>query len=180
VYRILAINPGSTSTKVSVYEDEKELFVDVISHSDEELSKYNRIQDQYSFRKSVVVKLLFNNNIDIKNLDAVVGRGGLLLPVKSGAYKVNECMVNRLKNNPISEHASNLGALIAYDIAREINIAAYIYDSVAVDELIPYAKVTGIPEIERMSHGHALNMRAAAMKISRKLGKKYTDLLWPI
>lgn len=175
MYRILAINPGSTSTKVSVYEDEKELFVDVISHSDEELSKYNRIQDQYSFRKGVVVKLLFNNNIDIKDLDAVVGRGGLLLPVKSGAYKVNECMVNRLKNNPINEHASNLGALIAYDIAREINIVAYIYDSVAVDELIPYAKVTGIPEIERMSHGHALNMRAAAMKISKKLGKKYTD-----
>lgn len=175
MYKILAINPGSTSTKVSVYEDEEELFVEVISHSDEELLKYDRIQDQYSFRKSVVEKLLSDNNFDIKKLDAVVGRGGLLLPVKSGAYKVNECMINRLKNNPISEHASNLGGLIAYDIARENGIGAYIYDSVAVDELMPYAKVTGIPEIERMSHGHSLNMRAAAIKTSKKLDKQYSD-----
>jgi butyrate kinase len=84
-------------------------------------------------------------------------------------------MINRLKDNPISEHASNLGGLIAYDIAIESGICAYIYDSVAVDELIPYAKVTGIPEIERMSHGHALNMRAAAIKTSKKIGKKYSD-----
>jgi len=175
VYKILAINPGSTSTKVSVYDDEKEIFLKVISHSDEELSKYDRIQDQYSFRKDLVVKLLSENNINIKGINAVVGRGGLLLPLKSGAYKVNQCMINRLKNNPIIEHASNLGGLIAHDIAIDNNIDSYIYDSVAVDELIPYAKVTGIPDIERMSHGHALNMRAAAIKISKKLNKKYSD-----
>jgi len=175
VYKILAINPGSTSTKVSVYEDENELFVNVINHNDEELSKFNRIQDQYSFRKDLVVKLLLDNKIDIIDLNAVVGRGGLLLPVKSGAYKVNKCMIDRLKNNPLSEHASNLGGLIAYDIAIDNKIDAYIYDSVAVDELIPYARVTGIPKIERLSHGHALNMRAAAIKISKKLNKKYKD-----
>jgi len=175
MYKILAINPGSTSTKISVYEDEEELFVEVLRHSDEELSTFNHVQDQYSYRKNVVMELLVKNNIDIKKINAVVGRGGLLAPVKSGAYKVNECMVNRLKNNPFSEHASNLGALIAYDIAKEIGVNAYIYDSVAVDELQPFAKVTGIPEIGRLSHGHALNMRAAAIKTAKKLEKNYVD-----
>jgi len=175
MYKILAINPGSTSTKISVYEDEKELFVEVLRHSDEELSKFDRVQDQYSFRESVVKEILLNNKFDIKKLNAVVGRGGLLTAVKSGAYKVNDCMVDRLKNKPFIEHASNLGALIAYDIAKDAGIDAYIYDSVAVDELQPYAKVTGIPEIERLSHGHALNMRAAALKTSEKLCKNYAD-----
>lgn len=175
MYKILAINPGSTSTKISVYEDEEELFVEVLRHSGEELSKFEHVQDQYSFRESVVKDVLANNKFDIKKLNAVVGRGGLLEAVKSGAYKVNECMVNRLKNKPFTEHASNLGALIAYDIARDAEINAYIYDSVAVDELQPYAKVTGIPEIERLSHGHALNMRAAAIKTSKKIGKDYSD-----
>jgi len=95
----------------------------------------------------------------------------LLTAVKSGAYKVNDCMVDRLINKPFIEHASNLGALIAYDIAKDAGIDAYIYDSVAVDELQPYAKVTGIPEIERLSHGHALNMRAAALKTSENYVK---------
>lgn len=175
MYKILAINPGSTSTKVSVYDDEEELFVEVLRHSDEELSKFDRVQDQYSFRKNVVMELLIKNSIDINKINAVVGRGGLLAPVKSGAYKVNEFMVNRLKNNPIAEHASNLGGLIAYDIAKEAGINSYIYDSVAVDELQPYAKVTGIPEIERPSHGHSLNMRAAAIKTAIKIGRNYED-----
>lgn len=175
MYKILAINPGSTSTKVSVYEDEKELFVQVLRHSDEKLSEFDRVQDQYGFRENVVKELLKKNDFDINKLDAVVGRGGLLAPVKSGAYIVNECMVDRLENNPVIEHASNLGALIAFDIAKEVGINAYIYDSVAVDELQPCAKVTGIPEIQRSSHGHALNMRAAAIKTANKLGKNYED-----
>lgn len=175
MYKILAINPGSTSTKVAIYEDEKELFIEVIRHSESELSKYDRIQDQYSFRKNVVKELLIKYNFNINNLSAIVGRGGLLKPVKSGAYSVNEIMVDRLMNNPLIEHASNLGALIANDLAKEIGIKAYIYDSVAVDELEPYAKVTGIPEIQRLSHGHALNMRAAALKTADSLNKPYND-----
>lgn len=176
MFKILAINPGSTSTKVAVYEDEKELFVESIKHSDDELSKYDRVQDQYNFRKNLVKELLIKNNISINELSAIVGRGGLLLPVKSGAYKVNETMVDRLMNKPIIEHASNLGALIAYDMAKDLNVEAYIYDSVAVDELEPYAKVTGVPEISRLSHGHALNMRAAAINVAEKLGRRYEDL----
>ena len=176
MFKILAINPGSTSTKVAVYEDEKELFVESIKHTDIELSKFDRVQDQYNFRKNLVKELLLKNNISLDELSAIVGRGGLLLPVKSGAYKVNEIMVDRLMNKPVIEHASNLGALIAYDLSKDLGIEAYIYDSVAVDELEPYAKVTGIPEIKRLSHGHALNMRAAAINVAGKLNKKYEDL----
>ena len=124
MYKILAINPGSTSTKISVYEDEVELFVEVLRHTDEELSKFDRVQDQYSFRENVVKEVLLNNKFDIKKLNAVVGRGGLLAAVKSGAYKVNECMIDRLKNKPFIEHASNLGALFVYDLARDAGIDA--------------------------------------------------------
>ncbi len=175
MYKILSINPGSTSTKIAVYEDEKPLFVESIQHSDSDLAGFARIQDQFEFRKNAVMNFLKTNNVSTSELSAIVGRGGLLPPVKSGAYRVNETMVDVLMNRPVLEHASNLAALIAYEMSKELNINAYIYDSIAVDELIDIARHTGLPEVDRVSLTHALNMRAAAIKTAQKLDKPYKD-----
>ena len=175
-YNILAINPGSTSTKLALYENDKEIFCNTLEHSAEEIEKYDKIQDQFEMRKNLVISSLLEKGYDIKSLSAVVGRGGMVPKVKSGAYKVNETMVNRLKFNPVIEHASNLGALIAYEIANEVNISAYIYDSVRVDELKDVARISGMPEIPRTSTSHALNSRAMAMKVAKTNGKKYSDM----
>ncbi|SKB38000.1 butyrate kinase [Acetoanaerobium noterae] len=175
-YNILAINPGSTSTKLALYENDKEIFCNTLEHSAEEIEKYDKIQDQFEMRKNLVISSLLEKGYDIKSLSAVVGRGGMVPKVKSGAYKVNETMVDRLKFNPVIEHASNLGALIAYEIANEVNISAYIYDSVRVDELKDVARISGMPEIPRTSTSHALNSRAMAMKVAKMNGKKYSDM----
>lgn len=175
-YKILVINPGSTSTKVALYEDEKEVFSNTLDHPAEEIEKYNKVQDQFEMRRDAVLSLLRNNGYDVNKLSAVVGRGGMLPAVKSGAYKVNDKMVDRLKNNPVVEHASNLGALIAYDIANIAGVSAYIYDSVRVDELNDIARISGMPDIKRASTSHALNSRAMAMKAAKKYGKKYSDM----
>lgn len=174
--RILAINPGSTSTKVALYADKEAIFVETLDHSVNELQKFEHVQDQFDFRKDVIVALLKDNDISLESLDAIVGRGGLLPPVKSGAYKVNDVMVDRLKNNPVVEHASNLGALIAYEMAEKLGIGAYIYDSVAVDEMSDVARISGMPEISRTSLSHALNARAMAYKVARKMEKKYEEM----
>lgn len=174
--RLLAINPGSTSTKVAVYADKQVLIVETLDHPVNEIRKFERIQDQFDFRKNVILDFLKANDIALETLDAIVGRGGLLPPVKSGAYKVNEAMIDRLKNRPIVEHASNLGALIAYEIAEKLEIEAYIYDSVAVDELSAIARISGMPLIARASLSHALNSRAMAHKYAEKIGKKYEEM----
>ncbi|HKL09848.1 MAG TPA: butyrate kinase, partial [Clostridia bacterium] len=135
--RVLAINPGSTSTKIAVYEEETLLFSQTLNHTNEELAPFEKVQDQFGMRKQAVLDFLEKNNFDLKTLSAVVGRGGVLPPVKSGAYGVNDVMIDRLKNNPIAEHASNLGALIASEIAKPLGIMACIYDSVSVDEFKP-------------------------------------------
>ncbi|HSQ87432.1 butyrate kinase [Romboutsia sp.] len=175
-YRILAINPGSTSTKIAVYDNEKQILVKGIDHPAEEIAKYDRVQDQFDMRKQEVLKVLSENNIEIDTLSAVVGRGGLLPPVKSGAYLVNGEMIDRLKNRPVVEHASNLGAIISYEIAKPLGINAYIYDSVAVDELTDVARLSGIKGMDRECLSHALNSRAMAMKYAKNNDKKYSDL----
>ena len=174
--RILTINPGSTSTKVALYADKQVMIVETLDHPVTELQKYEHVQDQFDFRKNVILDLLKKNDISLESLDAVVGRGGLLPPVKSGAYKVNEAMVDRLKNRPVVEHASNLGALIAYEIAEKLGIPAFIYDSVAVDEMNDIARISGMPAITRASLSHALNARAMAHKYAEKIGKKYEEM----
>lgn len=175
-FKILAINPGSTSTKVAVYEDNKEVFQKNIEHASEQLAKYDNIVDQFEMRYEEILNILRENNFDINELSAVVGRGGLLPPVKSGAYRVNEAMVNRLKYNPVVEHASNLAAIIASSISQKLGIESYIYDSVAVDELEAIARISGMKDIERKSFSHVLNMRAVAMKVSETIGKPYGEL----
>lgn len=174
--KILAINPGSTSTKIAVYDDTNEVFKKTIEHSNEALVQYKNIADQYGMRYDAIIGILNETGIKLDALSAVVGRGGLLPPVKSGAYRVNEAMCDRLMYSPILEHASNLGALIAYQIAKPLGIPAFIYDSVAIDELQDIARITGIAEIKRRSFSHALNMRAAAIKAAKALGKDYRDM----
>lgn len=174
--KVLAINPGSTSTKIALYEDEKELLVKTLDHPVEEIEKYEKIVDQFEMRKNVVLSFLKDNGYEVTILDAVVGRGGMLPPVKAGAYKVNELMVDRLRNRPLMEHASNLGAVIAYEIANTISKPAFIYDSVKVDELNPIARISGMPAIPRISTSHVLNSRAMAIKLAKKYNKKFNEM----
>ncbi len=173
--KILAINPGSTSTKIAIYDETEELFKKTIEHSSEEVGKYKNIVDQYDMRYEAIMKFLEEVNFDINCLSAVVGRGGILPPVKSGAYRVNDSMVERLTKRPVVEHASNLGAVISYAISKPLNIPAFIYDSIAVDELDDIARISGLADIKRESFIHTLNMRAAAIKIAKKLDKPYKD-----
>ena len=175
-YRILTINPGSTSTKIAVYDNEVQILVKGIDHRVEELEKYERIQDQFEMRKNEVLQALKENNIKLESISAVVGRGGLLPPVKSGAYLVNEEMIDRLVNRPVLEHASNLGAIISYEIAKPLGVNAYIYDSVAVDELTDIARLSGVKGMDRTCLSHALNSRAMAIKYAKNNNKKYEDL----
>lgn len=174
--RILAINPGSTSTKIAWYEDQKQIFSIGIDHPVAELEKFQRVQDQFAMRKEAIEAILEGQGLNYRSLNAVVGRGGLLPPVSSGAYRVNDAMVDRLTNRPLVEHASNLGALIAYAFATELSVPAYVYDPVAVNEMSEIAKISGMPEIERQSFSHALNARAMAMKTAKEIGKTYQEL----
>ncbi len=175
-YRILAINPGSTSTKISVFEDESELFTETLRHTSEELSPFNHITDQYEFRKSVIVDALNRHNILLDTLSIIVGRGGVLSPIESGVYLINEKLKEDLIHSRMGEHASNLGGLIASDLASMTNCNAYIADPVVVDELEPVARISGLPQLERVSIFHALNHKAIAKFYAREQGVKYEDL----
>lgn len=173
--RILAINPGSTSTKVAVYEDETPVFKKSIRHSADELSGFNSLPDQYDFRKQLVLQELTNENIPL-NFDAIVGRGGLVKPIEGGVYEVNEAMKHDIIH-ATRQHACNLGGLIAAELAQAIpGCKAYIADSVVTDELADVARVTGLPDMPRVSIFHALNQKAAAHKYAKSIGKRYEEL----
>ena len=175
--RILAINPGSTSTKIAVYEGNKNIFLKTLRHSSEELKDFAKITDQFAFRREIILKELIQANIDVSTIEAVVGRGGLVKPIPSGVYEVNEKMIEDLRAGVMGEHASNLGGLIAYDIARTQGKAkAYIADPVVVDELQDVARIAGHPLFERVSIFHALNQKAVARSYAKSLNKKYEDL----
>lgn len=174
--RILAINPGSTSTKIAVYDNENEVFETTLRHSTEEISKYETIFDQYDFRKDVILNALDENSINLSKLDAVVGRGGLLKPIAGGTYLVDEKMLEDLKVGVLGEHASNLGGVLAYEIATNLNIPSYIVDPVVVDEMDDVARISGMPELERKSIFHALNQKAVARRLAGDLDKEYADL----
>ncbi|MBX0358652.1 butyrate kinase [Halobacillus sp. Nhm2S1] len=174
-HRILVINPGSTSTKIGVFDDQEVVFEKTIRHTAEEISSYKRIIDQYEFRKRVILDELDREGINISKLSAVCGRGGLLRPIEGGTYEVNEAMLEDLKNGYNGEHASNLGGIIANEIAQGLNIGAYIVDPVVVDELHELARVSGVPEIPRKSIFHALNQKAVARRAAADLGLSYKD-----
>ena len=171
-YRVLVINPGSTSTKFAVYEDENPILVKGIEHNADEISKFNNILDQYEMRKEQIQKVLHENNIDLKTMDTIVGRCGGLPPVKSGAYKINDAMIERLRTNPTLDHASNLGAVISYSLANEIGVNSYIYDPVCVDECIDIARPSGLKGMDRHCLTHALNTRAMAIEYAKMNNKE--------
>lgn len=175
-YKLLVINPGSTSTKIGVYEDEKQVLEKTLRHSSEEIEKYATIYDEYEFRKSAVLQVLKDKAFDINSLDAVVGRGGLLKPIISGTYAVNEEMLKDLRVGIQGQHAANLGGIIAYEIGESLNLPAFIVDPVVVDEIGDVARVSGMPEIERRSIFHALNQKAVAKRYAKESGKIYKDL----
>jgi len=174
---ILAINPGSTSTKFGLFEEENLVFEKTLRHTPEELSGFEKITDQFSFRKNLILKEMTERGIDFSSIVAVVGRGGLVKPIESGIYIVNEEMKKDLRNSPLGEHASNLGGLIADDIASSLKGAiAFIVDPVVVDEMQPVARLSGLPEIDRLSIFHALNQKAVARSYASSIGRKYEEL----
>lgn len=174
--KILSINPGSTSTKIAVYEDEAALFVKPIDHPIEELERFNTLNDQLELRKAYVLKALEQHGVKLSDLSAVVSRGGQIVPLKGGGYLINQDMLDALSSNRIKSHASNLGAPIAYSIAKPLGIPAYIYDAVSTDELCDVARITGLPEIVRESFCHVLNSKATARKVAKQLGGAYQDM----
>jgi butyrate kinase len=176
VFRLLIINPGSTSTKIAIFDNEKPVMETTLRHTNEELAPYKTVADQFEFRKNVILDTLTQNDINITKLSGVVGRGGLLKPMEGGTYKVNDTMLEDLKLAAMGQHASNLGAIIANQIAMQLNIPAFIVDPVVVDEMDEIARISGMQEIERISIFHALNQKAVARRAAKDLGKAYEDI----
>lgn len=174
-YKILAINPGSTSTKIAVYTDDKPDFTLSLDHTPEELAQFDQVVDQFDWRKELIEKALAEKGVDFSSLDAVIGRGGIISPIESGVYEVNDDLRHDLLHARM-QHASNLGGLIARDIADEIGVKSYIADPVVVDEMMPYARISGVPELPRESVFHALNQKAVARLFAKESNKRYEDL----
>ncbi|MCY8824828.1 butyrate kinase [Bacillus atrophaeus] len=174
--RILILNPGSTSTKIGVFHNERCIFEVTLRHNAEELQRFHRIIDQYGFRKRHILESLHEQGINISKFDAVCARGGLLRPIEGGTYEVNDVMIEDLKSGYAGQHASNLGGIIAREIADGLNIPSYIVDPVVVDEMSALAKISGMPEIERKSIFHALNQKAVARQAAASLGKRYENM----
>ena len=158
--RSLIINPGSTSTKIGVFEDETQILDKTLRHSTEEIAAYPSIYAQKDFRKKLVLDALQEENIDIHSMDFIVGRGGLVRAIPGGTYTVNDRLLEDLKSGVQGQHASNLGGILAREIGDSIGVPSYIVDPVVVDELAPVARISGMPEIERVSIGHPLNQKA--------------------
>jgi butyrate kinase len=173
-FRVLVINPGSTSTKVAVFEGMVPLCSGVLRHGADELKQFPRVRDQFDFRSRVIEDQLKEHCIDAATLDAVIGRGGLIRPVPGGVLAVDDAMLEDLEAGIGGEHASNLGALIAARIARRLCIPAFVADPIVVDEMDDIARVSGMPEIERISIFHALNQKATARRAAQELGKAYS------
>ena len=172
----LIINPGSTSTKIGVFEDETLLFEETLRHSTEEIARYESIFAQKDFRKDIILNLLKSKDFDIKSLGMVVGRGGMLKPIPGGTYECTDALVKDLEVGVSGQHASNLGGILAKEIADEIGVPSYIVDPVVVDEMMPIARYSGVPELPRVSIFHALNQKAVAKRYAKETGKKYEDL----
>ena len=172
----LIINPGSTSTKIGVFEDETLLFEETLRHSTEEIGRYGSIVEQKDFRKQIISNLLREKSFDLSTLNVVVGRGGMLKPIPGGTYAVTDELLEDLIKGVQGEHASNLGGILAREIADPLGIPSYIVDPVVVDELMPIARYSGVPELPRNSVFHALNQKGVAKRYARETGRAYESL----
>ncbi|MEE5990266.1 MAG: Butyrate kinase 2 [Firmicutes bacterium ADurb.Bin354] len=174
--KLLVINPGSTSTKIGVFEDETLLFDETLRHTTEEISRYETIVDQKDFRLGIIMDFLKSKGLEAKDFDCVVGRGGMLKPIPGGTYPVTDDLLEDLKVGKQGQHASNLGGILAREIADSVGKPSYIVDPVVVDEMEPLARYSGVPELPRTSVFHALNQKAVAKRYAKEKGVKYEDL----
>jgi butyrate kinase len=175
-YLILAINPGSTSTKIALYRRGKEEYAENIPHRVEELARFNRASDQDTYRLEIIAKLLQERGYDLAEVDAFVGRGGLLKPIPGGTYKVGPAMLEDLRAGVQGDHPSNCGGLIAHALGQAYEKPAFIVDPVVVDEMLAVAKLSGMPLISRRSIFHALNQKAVAREMAARLNKTYSEI----
>lgn len=173
--KLLIINPGGTSTKTAVFEDEKQVVNLSITHTQKELCGFQRVFDQFDYRRKLILDALAKEKTDLHELSAVVGRGGLTNPVPGGTYRVNGRMLDDLMNAVHGEHPSNLGPALAKSIGDEWGIPSFVVDPVSVDELMPEARISGIAGLERPSWFHALNQKAVARWAAERIGKKYEE-----
>ncbi|SFX04431.1 butyrate kinase [Thermoactinomyces sp. DSM 45891] len=176
VLRVLTINPGSTSTKIGVFDNEKAILDITLRHNAKELAQFPELVSQYPFRKQVILDTLDREGMNITRFHAIVARGGLLRPIPGGTYAINDTMLADLRSGRYGMHASNLAGLIASDIANQLQIPAFIVDPVVVDELQPVARISGVPEIERRSIFHALNQKAVARRVAKEQNKRYEEV----
>ena len=176
-YKQLIINPGSTSTKLALYEDKEKVVQENVEHDAAQMQQFDSIADQIPFRMGIIRDFMARNSIQDKDLSAVMGRGGLVFGLKTGGYEVNDDLCEALVNDRLSQpHASNLGGLLARELARPLGIPAYIYDAVTGGELTEVARITGIRDIERRSFCHVLNSRAMAIRYAQENGLDYNKL----
>jgi len=175
MHRILVINPGSTSTKIAVFENERAVAEEVVRHEAGELSKFERLWDQFEFRRDAALAAVEKMGYAPKDFSAVVGRGGLLKPVPGGTYRINERLLDDARRSVQGQHVANLGAALAESMARQAGAQAFIVDPVSVDEFEPSARYSGHPAIVRRSLSHALNIHAVARKVAQRLGKTYEE-----
>ncbi|MCL2147709.1 MAG: butyrate kinase, partial [Synergistaceae bacterium] len=175
MYSILAVNPGSTSTKIAWFQDEKPLWQENISHSNDELALFKNITDQFEYRLKSINDCVSQRGKSLSELSAVVGRGGIIDPIPSGTYSVDDVLLRRLRVGKPWEHASNLGGIIAHAIASPLGLPSYIVDPVSVDELDDVARITGLPELEKYSLVHALNVKATVRRAARDLNVKWDE-----
>jgi butyrate kinase len=174
--KILAINPGATSTKYGIFAGEEAVLQETVRHPYQELSGFARVVDQFDLRLNLITEAMARAGFRLEELDAVVGRGGLLKPLAGGTYLVNDAMLRDLRAGVQGEHASNLGGIMAYYLAERLGIPAFVVDPVAVDEMDAIARLSGLPDLPRKSLSHALNMKAVARRVAKEMGRSYFDL----
>lgn len=172
----LVINPGSTSTKIAVFEDETLLFEETLRHTTEEIAQFSSIVDQKDFRKKIILDLLDSKDFDINSLNVIIGRGGMLKPIPGGTYAVTDELLQDLIIGKQGQHASNLGGILAREIGDALKVPSYIVDPVVVDELMTIARYSGVPELPRTSVFHALNQKAVAKRYAKSIDKPYESL----
>ncbi len=173
--RILAVNPGGTSTKIAVFDDERELFNLNVQHPQERINGFASVVDQLAYRKEAILAALAEQNIPLAGLNCIVGRGGLLKPLPGGTYRIDDALLADLRRAKYGEHPSNLGPILSHELAAEAGVPSFTVDPVSVDEFWPAAKISGISDLERPSWMHALNQKAVCRETARRLGGSYAD-----
>jgi len=176
VFNILAINPGSTSTKIAWFRDEEEVWRETVRHDPHKIAEFAKVADQHEFRLGTIADAVEKHHVSFDDLHAVVGRGGVIDPIPGGTYRVDQTLIDRAKLGKPWDHASNLGCILADEIAGSRNIPAFIVDPVAVDEMYDFAKITGLPELPKHSLSHALNIKATVRMASSNLGKDWKEM----